>query len=54
MKKRYICSQCGYVYDPDTGDPLSDVPPGTAFDALPDDWICPICYAEREAFDELD
>ncbi len=52
--KKYICSQCGYVYDPDKGDDLSDVPPGTAFDDLPEEWICPICYAEKDAFDLLD
>jgi rubredoxin len=52
--KKYICANCGYVYDPEKGDPLSDVPPGTPFDALPDGWVCPMCYAPKEQFDELD
>ena len=51
---RYICAGCGYVYDPETGDPLSDVPPGTAFDDLPQEWVCPMCYVEKDQFDALD
>ncbi len=52
--KRYICANCGYIYDPEKGDPMSDVPPGTAFEALPEGWICPVCYAAKSQFDELD
>lgn len=52
--KRYICTNCGYVYDPALGDPLSNVPPGTAFEKLPEQWRCPICYVEKELFDELE
>lgn len=51
---RYICSQCGYIYSPGEGDPLNGVPPGTPFDALPEGWVCPMCYAEPEMFDPLD
>lgn len=51
---RYICSNCGYIYDPKVGDPLGDIPPGTAFADLPETWCCPMCYLGKEAFDPLD
>ena len=47
---KYVCDVCGYVYDPAAGDPDNRVAPGTAFDALPDDWVCPECGAEKDAF----
>ena len=46
----YTCSVCGYVYDPDKGDPGNGVSPGTAFKDLPEDWTCPVCGAEKDAF----
>ena len=52
--KKYICSNCAYVYDPARGEPMTDTPPGTPFEALPDAWVCPICYAPKTAFDELE
>jgi rubredoxin len=52
--KKYICTNCGYVYDPAAGDPLSGVAPGTPFGELPPGWICPICYAPKSSFDELE
>ena len=48
--KRYICNVCGYVYDPAQGDPNGEIPPGTPFEKLPDDWVCPICGASKEEF----
>lgn len=51
---KYICANCGYIYDPAAGDPLSDIPPGTAFADLPDGWVCPMCYAPKSSFDELE
>ena len=51
---RYICIQCGYVYDPAQGDLMTDVPPGTAFEDLPAEWVCPMCYAPQDDFDRLD
>lgn len=51
---RYICANCGYIYDPAKGDPLSGIPPNTPFEELPNDWVCPICYVSRDAFDPLD
>jgi rubredoxin len=51
---RYICVNCGYVYDPETGDPASHIPPHTQFKDLPPDWVCPACYASQDKFDPLD
>jgi rubredoxin len=51
---RYICTQCGYIYDPALGDALGGVAPGTAFADLPETWVCPMCYALPEDFDPLD
>lgn len=52
--KRYICSHCGYIYDPVNGDPMNQIPPGVAFAELPEEWVCPICYVTRDNFDPLD
>lgn len=51
---KYICTNCGYVYDPALGDPRGGIPPGTSFEALPGGWICPICYVPKSAFDPLE
>jgi len=48
---KYVCTICGYVYDPRKGDPDNGVPRGTAFEDLPDDWVCPQCGAEKEDFE---
>ncbi len=52
--KRYVCNVCGYIYDPEEGDPDSGVAPGTAFENLPDDWVCPVCGAEKDEFSPED
>jgi rubredoxin len=49
---RYVCSVCGYVYDPAEGDPESGINPGTSFDDLPDDWCCPVCGATKDQFEK--
>lgn len=51
---KYECKVCGYVYDPEMGDPESSVSPGTSFDDLPDDWICPVCGAGKDEFQEVE
>jgi rubredoxin len=51
---KYKCGVCGYIYDPELGDPESDVPSGTAFEKLPDDWVCPVCGAGKDEFEKLD
>lgn len=50
---KYECTVCGYIYDPSQGDPDSDIPPGTTFESLPDDWVCPQCGAPKSAFEKL-
>ena len=48
------CTICGYVYDPAVGDPEAGIPPGTPFEDLPDDWVCPECKQGKEVFVRLD
>jgi Rubredoxin len=52
MMSRYICNVCGYVYDPELGDPDSGIAPGTKFEDLPDSWTCPLCGAGKDMFAE--
>ena len=49
---KYRCMVCGYIYDPAIGDPDNDIGPGTAFEALPEDWICPECGADKSQFEK--
>jgi len=51
--KKYICTVCSYIYDPEVADPENDVFPITVFDDLPEEWICPTCGAEVHDFQEL-
>ena len=51
---KYKCSVCGYIYNPGLGDPDGHVKPGTPFEKLPDDWVCPVCGASKDQFDKLD
>jgi rubredoxin len=48
--KKYQCEICGYIYDPEKGDPDNGVSPGTAFEKLPPDWACPVCGAPKDQF----
>jgi rubredoxin len=47
---KYVCVFCGYVYDPEQGDPDGGIAPGTAFEDIPDDWVCPVCGATKNNF----
>jgi len=47
---KYQCNVCGYVYDPAKGDPTQSIEPGTAFEDLPEDWVCPECGVGKEEF----
>jgi rubredoxin len=49
----WVCTSCGYVYDPALGDAEHGIKPGIPFEQLPEGWKCPICYAAKEAFDPL-
>jgi rubredoxin len=48
--KKYVCNACGYVYDPAYGDPDGGIAPGTPFEKIPDDWVCPQCGVGKEEF----
>ncbi len=48
---KYVCTVCGYVYDPQQGDPDNGIDPGTKFEDLPDDWECPVCGASKDDFE---
>ena len=50
---KYKCSVCGYIYDPQKGDPDSNIEEGTAFEDLPDDWVCPVCGAAKDQFEKV-
>jgi rubredoxin len=49
---KYRCTVCGYVYDPVAGDPDSGVAPGTAFEDISEDWVCPECGVGKESFEK--
>jgi rubredoxin len=49
--EQYICTNCGYIYDPEQGDETQGIPAGTAFEDLPEGWTCPICYVSKDQFD---
>jgi rubredoxin len=51
--KAYECTACGYVYDPEQGDPEGGVQPGTPFAEIPDDWVCPNCGVEKDMFEPV-
>ncbi len=52
--QKYVCLVCGYVYDPAEGDPDNDIAAGTKFEDIPDDWVCPVCGAGKDEFEETD
>ena len=49
---RYVCTVCGYVYDPEAGDPDHGVAPGTPWEALPEYWVCPVCGLGKYVFEK--
>ncbi len=50
--EKYVCSVCGYEYDPAAGDPDHGIAPGTPFDKLPEDWVCPACGVGKDQFEK--
>lgn len=52
--KKYICDVCGYIYDSAVGDPDNGVNPGTSFENIPDDWVCPLCGVGKDQFSETE
>ena len=51
---KYECETCGYIYDPAVGGPDNGIAPGTAFEDLPDDWVCPLCGVDKSMFKKVD
>lgn len=51
---KYVCDVCGYIYDPAVGDPDKGIEPGTAFEDLPEDWLCPLCGVGKDEFSKVD
>lgn len=49
---KYKCTVCGYIYDPEKGDPDNGVKPGTPFEQIPDDWVCPVCGVGKDKFEK--
>lgn len=47
---KYMCESCGFIYDPAVGDPDGGIPPGTAFEDIPETWFCPVCGARKQDF----
>lgn len=50
---KYRCIVCDYIYDPVTGDPDNGVPPGTAFEDIPEEWVCPLCGVDKSQFEKV-
>jgi len=51
---KYRCTICGWIYDPEVGDPDGNIAPGIPFEKLPDTWVCPVCGADKTAFEKED
>lgn len=49
--KKYRCTVCEWVYDPEIGDPEQGIEPGTPFESLPEEWVCPLCSVGKEEFE---
>jgi len=54
IMKKYSCIVCGHIYDPAEGDSDSNIAPGTAFEDLPNDWVCPICGVGKDEFEPVE
>jgi rubredoxin len=54
LMSKYICVVCGYLYDAANGDPEHGIEPGTEFEELPDDWVCPVCGVDKSQFERAD
>jgi rubredoxin len=52
--EKWECEVCGYIYDPEAGDSDNGIKPGTAFEDLPDDWVCPECGASKDEFEVIE
>lgn len=53
IMQKYVCVVCNYIYDPEKGDPDSGIEPGTPFEEIPEDWVCPQCGATKSQFESM-
>ena len=51
--KKYVCTVCDWIYYPKVGDPDGGIAPGTPFEKIPEDWVCPVCGVGKDMFDEV-
>lgn len=51
---KWQCIPCGYIYDPAVGDPDHGIEPGTPFESIPEDWVCPVCGATKDQFEKVE
>jgi len=51
---KWECAVCGYIYDPEKGDGINGIDPGTPFEDLPDDWVCLACGAGKDSFEKVE
>ncbi len=51
--EKWKCTICSYIYDPDVGEPDGGIAPGTPFEQIPDDWVCPTCGASKDVFEKV-
>ena len=52
--EKYVCDACGYIYDPAVGDPDNGIEPGTAWEDVPEDFLCPLCGVGKDQFSEVE
>ena len=52
--QKYVCVPCGYIYDPAEGDPDNGIKEGTPFEELPEEWVCPVCFADKDQFEPVE
>jgi len=52
--EKWECTACGYIYDPEKGDPENGISPGTPFESLPEDWVCPQCGVSKDFFQKIE
>jgi rubredoxin len=52
--RTFVCRTCGYIYDEAVGDPDGDIPAGTRWEDIPDDWVCPVCATPKSDFDMVE
>ena len=51
---KYRCTVCGFIYDPEVGDPDGGIAAGTAFEDIPEDWVCPMCGVSKDMFEKVE